>query len=222
MSFICNIWNYFKGQINNILVIVCACHVGIRKATTTANLFELARLFHSGKTAFPHKNKFIFGVIRKKEASITILVSWQEGLRLKGHPSPPKPGKGRFAFCNGRVGLPAALMNAGVQDISWWRSEIKFLQGSFVFVFKQRVTVLQSSLNTSTRETLQTGMHLVNHSLDWFGKGLVRIWKIPELVWCQEVRNTLCWGQKGDFEPPGLVSYPTKAQIFYSRQYLGL
>ena len=72
----------------------------------------------------------------------------------------------------------------------------------------------QSLLNTSTRELLQIGMLLV-HQIDWFGKELLRIWEIPEFG----VRNTLCWGQKGDFEPLGVANYLTTPQVFYSRHH---
>lgn len=77
---------------------------------------------------------------------------------------------------------------------------------------------LRSLLNTSTRETLQTGILPVHH-IDWFGKKLLMIWKIPERVWCQGVRNTLCWGWKGDIQPLGVANNLTKPQMFYSRHY---
>lgn len=32
--------------------------------------------------------------------------------------------------------------------------------------------------------------------------------------------NTLCWGQRGDFEPLGVVNYPTELHMFYSTHYL--
>lgn len=32
--------------------------------------------------------------------------------------------------------------------------------------------------------------------------------------------NTLCWGQRGDFESLGVVNYPTELYMFYSAHYL--
>ena len=40
--------------------------------------------------------------------------------------SPPKQReKGRISFCNYSLGLTSDLMHSGVQDISWWISDIK-------------------------------------------------------------------------------------------------
>lgn len=50
------------------------------------------------------------------------------------------------------------------------RSDIKLPWRNFVFVVKQFLSSLQSLISHSTREMLQTGMHPVHHSSDWFGK----------------------------------------------------
>lgn len=50
------------------------------------------------------------------------------------------------------------------------RSDIKLPWRNFVSVVKQLLPSLQYLISHSTREMLQTGMHPVHHSLDWFGK----------------------------------------------------
>ena len=41
------------------------------------------------------------------------------------HSPPQQREKGRISFCNYSLGLTSDLMHSGVQDISWWISDIK-------------------------------------------------------------------------------------------------
>lgn len=202
---------------------LCAFHVEIRKAAFTINSFDLTVFFHSWEAALVPfcalgTEEYIFWIIRKGKEN----GAWRAAERVwDSKPTHYLLNRGESVGLHSVIIVWGLLMLLWVLEskTSWWRSEIKLPKRNFVFVFKQMFTGLQSLLSNSTREMLQTGMLPVYHSLDWLGKGLLMIWKIPELVWCQNVRNTLCEGQKGDFVPLGVVNYPTKPQMFYSRHY---